>query len=286
MLKKRILACLLCLAMLTGLAANLGINQSVLAADEEKLILSSPYPMLKDKAGTFFQFTVDLKYQGAQPKVFDLSTEIPPGSYATIQTVIDPKGIASIRLDPAAEWASELNVGFIPALTGKLPEPGEYSLTFKAKSGNIAESIVLTAMVTVKYEFSVLPSTGRYNADITAGQDNLVTVILQNNSSVAVKEVELNLSKPEGWGATFNPEKVDSIAAQGEKVVDVVIKPPRNTIAGDYEVKVTASTKELLSDMKLRVTVKTPAVWGWVGILIVVGVVGGLAVIFRQLGRR
>jgi uncharacterized membrane protein len=36
----------------------------------------------------------------------------------------------------------------------------------------------------------------------------------------------------------------------------------------------------------LRVTVLTPTVWGWIGLIIVVLVIAGLGVLFMKLGRR
>ena len=68
--------------------------------------------------------------------------------------------------------------------------------------------------------------------------------------------------------------------------MDAVITPPQNTIAGDYDINGTLNQKNASDFQKIRVTVQTPTVWGWVGILIVVGVIAGLGVIFRQLGRR
>jgi uncharacterized membrane protein len=38
--------------------------------------------------------------------------------------------------------------------------------------------------------------------------------------------------------------------------------------------------------MQVRVTVLTPSIWGWVGIIIIVVVIVGLALLFMRLGRR
>jgi len=70
-------------------------------------------------------------------------------------------------------------------------------------------------------------------------------------------------------------------------VIDAVIKPPRETIAGDYVVTMIANSSGLANrEFELRVTVLTPTVLGWVGIVIVLVVIAGLAVLFRRLGRR
>ena len=44
--------------------------------------------------------------------------------------------------------------------------------------------------------------------------------------------------------------------------------------------------EEIVIDGQIRVTVLTPTIWGWVGVIIVVLVVIGLMVMFWRLGRR
>ena len=94
---------------------------------------------------------------------------------------------------------------------------------------------------------------------------------------------------PSGWSVTFNPEKIDSLPVDGEREVEVNIKPPEKTISGDYEITVSAkpeSKYDVDDDLDIRVTVLTEPLWGWIGIGIVVLVVIGLVVMFMRLGRR
>jgi uncharacterized membrane protein len=66
-----------------------------------------------------------------------------------------------------------------------------------------------------------------------------------------------------------------------------VITPPQGkTIAGDYMINFKADTGSISQDMDVRVTVLTPTIWGWVGIIVIVVVIAGLAVLFMKLGRR
>ena len=133
----------------------------------------------------------------------------------------------------------------------------------------------------------MLPSTGRLNTEATAGEDNHLSIILINSGSAAIENITLSSSKPQGWDITFTPEKVDSLEAGLTKEVDVVINPPRKTIAGDYEIKLRTESKDFSPDsMTIRVTVLTPTIWGWVGVLIVLAVIAGVGVVFWRLGRR
>ena len=66
-----------------------------------------------------------------------------------------------------------------------------------------------------------------------------------------------------------------------------MITPPQGkTIAGDYMINFKADTGTISQTMDVRVTVLTPTIWGWVGIIIIVVVIAGLAVLFMKLGRR
>jgi len=80
---------------------------------------------------------------------------------------------------------------------------------------------------------------------------------------------------------------VESLEPGLAQEVTVTMKPPDKVIAGDYAITLFADSEEYSADpLKMRVTVMTPTIWGWVGILIVLAVIAGLAVIFRRLGRR
>jgi len=48
----------------------------------------------------------------------------------------------------------------------------------------------------------------------------------------------------------------------------------------------TASGKEDRESMELRVTVGAPMTWGWIGVAIILVVIGSLLGLFAKLGRR
>lgn len=69
----------------------------------------------------------------------------------------------------------------------------------------------------------------------------------------------------------------------------MVIEPAGKTIAGDYLITLKAipgNASISARDLELRITVLAPAIWGWVGVAIVLVVIAGIGVIFRRLGRR
>ena len=198
--------------------------------------------------------------------------------------------IPAVEIGPSefSPTTEKVKVEVVP-LPWKLPAPGEYVVTFEVTAGELKQSIELTAVVTAVYEFSMNTATGRLDTEVTAGEDTHLSIELVNSGTAAIENITFSSSKPEGWDITFNPEKVDSLEAELTQEVDVVINPPRKTIAGDYMVTMSAVSREIFvspREFDLRVTALTPTIWGWVGILIVLAVIAGVAVMFRRLGRR
>ena len=280
---------LLSVALLVPMATGMAVSQLAFAdttptPTPESLTLSSDFPSIKDAEGGQYSFTVNIAYVGTDPRLFDVSVQFPAGASGQILNSNSVE-ITAIRIDPSIFSSSFVTVNFSPNAKGG-PEPGQYAMTFNAKSGSLNASIQLTAVVTARYEVHLVPQNGMFSTNITAGQDNHFGMIVQNNSSVALDNVTLTMAAPDGWGVRFVPDKIASIAAKSQVTVDAIITPPQNTIAGDYDINGTLGQKNGSDFQKIRVTVQTPTVWGWVGILIVVGVIAGLGVIFRQLGRR
>jgi len=257
----------------------------------EELTMTCRYPVLSSYAGTYFSYSIDLQYTGGkEPRVFDLKAEAPPGFTCSITPGYETTEIAAIRIDPEKGYPETIKVTVRPYVW-LTPEPGEYTVKVYASSGHIKSSIELKAIVTAKYDMSLQPSTGRYNTEVTAGDDNYFSIKVKNTGTATLEKINFSSSvtgSPQGWSITFNPGKIDSLAVGDEREVQVNIKPARKTIAGDYMVSISADTeaKNAFGSASIRVTVLVPTVWGWVGVGIIVLVIAGLAVLFMRLGRR
>ncbi len=301
----RLLHYLLCFVLLLGGLGCLAGNRVVLAAQEssngsfllslnqeepppeEKLELICKFPTFEGKSGDSFEFEVGLRWLGSETKAFDLAiTEVPPKWSATIVAGYPEKKIPVLGLEAEMKYPETIKVRLAPS-PGELPEPGEYGVTLEASSGDIKETIELKAVVTALYRFYFATASGRLNTEVSAGKENHLSLIVANTGTAVIDKIDLLSSKPSGWNITFSPDKMESLEPGLAREVDVVIKPPRKTIAGDYMITMTAISKDLSArEIELRVTALTPTVWGWVAILIVLAVIAGLGVIFRRLGRR
>ena len=64
------------------------------------------------------------------------------------------------------------------------------------------------------------------------------------------------------------------------------VEPSSDAITGDYAATFTARTDETSDSAEFRVSVKTQTVWGFIAIVIILCVAGGLGYVFKKYGRR
>lgn len=92
--------------------------------------------------------------------------------------------------------------------------------------------------------------------------------------------------KPENWEVVFKPEAIEAIAPGDLKQVEMIITPYEEALVGDYSINVNIEGEKANKSLEFRITVKVSATWGWIGIGIIILVIGGLLGLFRTLGRR
>ncbi len=263
-------------------------NDSASPANEEgpPIELSSVYPIVEGIAGETFKFDVSITPATAEYAVkYDFNVVAPPGWKAEVWRSSPDQHIGSIDFGGKRAYSDTVVVK-ASSLPGKPPELGEYVITLEMVSGELKGSIDLTAVVTARYEFDIYTVTGRLNTEAKGGEETQVTILLENTGTTAIDNVTLSSDKPEGWSVIFNPDKIDSLEPDLKQEVEVVIKPPKRTIARDYIATLKAESENSSDSLKLRVTVQTPRVWGGAGIGLAVAVIAGLIVLFRRLSMR
>ncbi|MDP6043089.1 MAG: NEW3 domain-containing protein, partial [Dehalococcoidales bacterium] len=258
---------------------------------EPSIEIRALYPTLEGIAGEEFVFEVEFQHIAAsmtdEPVIFNLLTTTPPDWEIYMTPPYEKeKKLSAISLKPGFTFTDKTRVVVSP-LFWPLPEPGEYKITLTADSGELKDTIELTANITARYALVLLPSEERYNTTATSGKDNYFAVTAGNLGTAAISDIKLSADKPAGWTVEFTPEKLDSLKAIDSQTIDVNIKPPPETIAGDYSISLKASgAQSTARDLDIRVTVESPTIWGWVGIIIIVLVVAGLVLVFLRFSRR
>ncbi len=251
------------------------------AGTQATTTLVAQYPTLKGKAGSPFGFKADLANNSEADKTYGLSFKAPDGWDVVFKPSYQDTQISSLQVKTGASQSLDITVT-PPASV----QAGDYPVTVTAASASDRANADLKVTVTGSYQIGMTTRTQQFNTEATAGQESPFYVTVQNSGSAPLTNVNLSSTKPDGWTVTFNPSKVDSIDPGASKEVAMMIKPAANAIAGDYMLTVTSSNTQATLDRDVRVQVSTPTLWGWVGIAVLVVVIGGLLGLFMKLGRR
>ncbi|MDD4859143.1 MAG: NEW3 domain-containing protein [Dehalococcoidales bacterium] len=284
---RRAVGMMMLVIMLVTLVVSPVAAQTTPTTTPNTLELVTKFPIFEGRSGDEFDFEVLLRWSGPGSKSFALAVnEDLPQWQAVVLGGYPQKNISAIGVEP--EVSETITVKMSP-LIGEMPEPGLYKATLTATStdGTIKASVELTAKVIAKYLFAFYTTSGRLDMEATAGKENHLATRIQNTGSTSVTNVTFLATKPEGWDVKFVPEDVAQVDTGYASEIDVIVIPPRQVVPGDYMLTISSFGKEVgKRDIELRVTVLTPTVWGWVGVIIVLLVIAGLVFMFRQLGRR
>ncbi len=243
--------------------------------------LSTQYPTLSGPSTSKFEFKVDLINEGNQDLSYDLRARGPAQWGISIRPAWEQKEISTVRVK--AGQTQGLDISLTPPFQ---VSAGEFTTTLQASSGPIQDTIELKATVTGTFRLAIGTASGRLNTDLTAGEERDLTIVVANKGTAPLQGVTFSSSKPDGWAVTFSPDRIDSLAQDKVLEIALKIKAPSNTIPGDYAVTLRASAEQTSESIDLRVTAMVPTLWGWVGVIIVVLVVAGLATVFTIMGRR
>lgn len=239
------------------------------------------YPTLQGKAGATFGFKADLNNNGLADRTYGLSFKAPDGWDVTFKPSYEDKQISSVQVKTGG--TQSLDVTVTPA--GRVAA-GEYPITLTASSPADRASADLKVTVTGSYQIAMTARNDVFNTSATAGQESPFYVTITNSGTAPLQNVSLSSTKPQNWAVTFNPAKIDQLDPGASREVAMSVKPAANAIAGDYMLTVTSSNPQATLDRDVRVQVSTPTLWGWVGIAVLVIVIGGLLGLFMKLGRR
>ena len=163
---------------------------------------------------------------------------------------------------------------------------GSYTIPVKAVSGSTSAQMELEVVITGTYEMSFGTSTGLLSTKTTAGDEKKVELAIQNTGSTNLEGIELSASKPKNWEVSFDTEKTETLEPGKTATVYAIIKADKKAIPGDYVINFTAKTSETNEIIQYRVMVKTPLLMGWIGILVILAAIGGIAYLIRKFGRR
>jgi uncharacterized membrane protein len=254
----------------------LSINISEKGTYETEFTTDQPN-MVGHSSSTFY-YRAKLNNRTAELQLYALMADAPRGWNITFKS--NGKRVNSVEIQ--ANSIQEINIDINPP---SQIEAGKYKIPVSAVTNSTSAKIDLEVVITGTYSMELTTPTGLLSSNITAGEEKKIELVVRNTGSSQLSDIELNALSPAKWSVQFNPKKINNLQPGSETQVYATIKADKNAIPGDYLTNMEARTPEVTTKASLRIAVKTPMLWGWVGVLIILGALGGVYYLFRKYGR-
>ncbi|MGD2127103.1 MAG: NEW3 domain-containing protein [Desulfobacteraceae bacterium] len=243
--------------------------------------ITTSYPVLRGPTDAQFEFSLEVENKLEKDTIFNLAADGPKNWEINFKPAYEEKFISSLRIKTGRSETMAVEVKPHP-----LAEPGKYPLKVKVKSEKAEAEADLVILLTGTHKLDVGTATGLLSLSAFQGKDANLSFYVKNSGSATHNNVRFLSFKPENWKVEFRPEKIDTLAPEDIKQVEVAITPAEQALVGDYSVSLAVEGEKVTKNMEFRVTVKASTAWGWVGIGIIVLVIAGLVVLFIRMGRR
>ncbi len=243
--------------------------------------ITTSYPELRGPSDAKFEFSLDVESELDKDAIFDLFVKGPEGWDINFKPAYESKYISSLRLKAGQSSSVAVEVKPPP-----MAQAGEYPLTIRVSSGDAQAEADLKVILTGTYDLEVGTPTGLLSLDARQGKPANLSFYVKNTGSAVNNNIKFLSFKPENWKVEFKPEKIPSLKPGELKQVEVTITPYSEALVGDYAVNIRVEGEKANKTLEFRVSVKASSAWGWIGIGIIVLVIGGLTFLFRKLGRR
>ena len=251
-------------------------------SDEDRGVkVTTSYPVIRGPSDAAFEFSVEVNSKLDKDAVFDLFAKGPKGWDINFKPAYESKYITSLRLKSNQNQSIAVEVK--PAL---MAEAGEYPINVRVSSGDAKGEVKLAVVLIGTYNLEVGTPSGLLSLDARQGKPANMSFYVKNTGSAANHNIKFMSFKPENWKVEFTPESIDVIEPGDLKQVEVAITPYEDALVGDYSINVNVEGEKASKNIEFRTTVKASTAWGWIGIGLIVVVIGGLFGIFRWLGRR
>jgi len=241
--------------------------------------LTTDIPSLKGASNATFPFTLTLTNSTPEDLPFSAVATGPAGWTVTSQVGSSAQA-ASVIVKAGA--TSPVTVSVTPAANAAA---GKFPISVDVTSGAQTAHQDLEVEITGSYTMTLTTADQRLNMSATAGAASDITVVVSNTGTADIAAVALSATAPSGWKVAFDPATVAVPAGQQIQAV-AHVTPSSDAIAGDYVATFKATAPEASASTDIRVTIETSLLWGAIGVLLILLVLGGLWWTFRRYGRR
>jgi uncharacterized membrane protein len=226
-----------------------------------------------------FTFTTKLRNQTGENQTYSLRSDAPRGW----KVIFKPKYKQATAVEVEPNGSSNISIEINPPYNVK---SGSYKIPVRAVNSSTSAELELEVVITGSYDVELTTPSGLLSSKMTAGKENRIELLVKNSGTSELNNLIFRSTKPKNWEITFEPDTVVRLGAGEHTMVFATVKADEKAIPGDYAANITAKTAEVSSTASFRISVKTPLLWGWMGIIIILAVLGIIYFLFRKYGRR
>jgi len=247
-----------------------------------KLSLKSRLPALRGTPRSSFEYTVSVSNDSGKDLTVALSAQGPAGFQSTFTEGYGTNEISSIPIE--AGQSKDIKVKVVPPRDVKA---GDYPVLLKVAAEGATADMRVTLQISGQGKLGLTAKDGRLSGEAERGKDTPYTLLLSNDGTAPLDEVELSGTVPPNWKVEFNPKTIPTLAPNQKLEVQAVVTPGDKTIAGDYVASFRANAKggeQSSADFRITVTVAT--IWGIASIAIIAVALLVLFGAVARFGRR
>ncbi|MDR2366652.1 MAG: hypothetical protein LBF58_00855 [Deltaproteobacteria bacterium] len=248
----------------------------------EALTVATSYPEIGGPSDGKFSFSLDIRNNGPEDALVNLQAEVPQDWEYSFKPGYEDKQISSIHVTKGQNRSVTLDL--TPAY---MAEVGSYGIKVKAEQPNGSAEADLTVNLTGTYKIRAVSANDLLSTSAEVGKSVTVTLFVLNEGSAPQREISFLAVKPDNWEVVFDPPSLQNVPPRSSPAqVDMTITSAANALVGDYGLGLSVQGEKAQSALDFRVTLKAGSAWAWLGAILIVAAVAGLALAFLRLGRR
>lgn len=257
---------------------------------DEGVTVSVTFPVLRGPSTSEFVFEINIENDTGADSSFSLEGEALDANAQALTgweisytpSFGEERLISSISVNDALSERVDVRVR-----PPRNTSPGDYFVPVRvADEAGFEATTLLQVTVRGRGDIILTTDTGLLNIDATAGEEASGNLRVRNIGTANLTDISLVADAPQEWEVTFEPSTVPPLPANNLIDMPFTIVPAADAIPGDYLVTLRATHPDTADLLEVRVTVAQSTIWGWLGIVLVILVIGGLGGLFWRLGRR
>lgn len=262
----------------TSVSVSLQVRVSAQAGGE--VTLTPDFPGLRVPAGETASFSVELRNDTPADLEFELTSSGPAGWDITAEPSSEPQ---ATTIQVGSGSSETVNVD---ATAPQGVESGQYTISVKASSPDAEAETQMIVEIVGSFSLNLTTTDQRLSADVSADGSSDIPLVVTNTGTAPIQNIQLDATAPTNWDVSFAQPLIAELGAGESVSVTATVTPSDQAIAGDYVITFRANSDQADTDVDIRTTVNPSALWGFVGIALIVLTLAGLAWVFRRYGRR